>query len=145
MICEHLQPILESDRDTGLSCHVATLVARGCVPPMALPDLRMGCLTALKKPQGGASQQTERSHKRGCQGPFALFVMGRPFAASPVYRYLTRVSSAFDLMRRKFSNSQSCMCVSSLSLLSIICTAYMTISTRVPPKKTRWGEIDCGQ
>ena len=32
MTCEHLQPILESDRDTGLLCHVAMLVARGCVP-----------------------------------------------------------------------------------------------------------------
>ena len=27
-------------------------------------------------------QQTERSHKRGCQGPFAFFVIRRPFAAS---------------------------------------------------------------
>ena len=53
MTCEHLQPILESDRDTGLLSHVATLVARGCVPPMALQVLRMGRLTALKKPQGG--------------------------------------------------------------------------------------------
>ena len=34
MTCEHLQPILESDRDTGLLCHVAMLVARGCVPPI---------------------------------------------------------------------------------------------------------------
>ena len=44
---------LESDRDTGLLCHVAMLVARGCVPPMTLQILRMGHLTALKKPQGG--------------------------------------------------------------------------------------------
>ena len=27
-------------------------------------------------------QQTERSHERGCQGPFAFFVIRRPFAAS---------------------------------------------------------------
>ena len=53
MTCEHLQPILESDRDTGLLCHVALLVARGCVPQVALQVLRMGRLTALKKPQGG--------------------------------------------------------------------------------------------
>ena len=37
MTCEHLQPFLESDRDTGLLCHQV---------------LRMGRLTALKKPQG---------------------------------------------------------------------------------------------
>ena len=48
MICEHFQPILESDRG-----HVAMLVARGCVPPMAFQVMRMGRLTALKKPQGG--------------------------------------------------------------------------------------------
>ena len=29
------------------------LVATGCVPPMALQVVRMGRLTALKKPQGG--------------------------------------------------------------------------------------------
>ena len=41
MICEHLQPILESEMDTGLLCHVATLQV-----------LRMGRLAALKKSQG---------------------------------------------------------------------------------------------
>ena len=41
------------ERDTGLLCHVATLVARGCVPQVTLQVLRMGRLTALKKPQGG--------------------------------------------------------------------------------------------
>ena len=82
-------------------------------------------------------QQTRGSHKRGCKQPFAFFVIGRPFAASRVYRHPQREQrvvshalillrstrpSAFDLMRRKFYNL-TVVCVSSLS-------ACTTISTR---------------
>ena len=35
MTCEHLQPLLESDRDSGLLRQVANLLARGHVPPTA--------------------------------------------------------------------------------------------------------------
>ena len=47
MPCHRLSRRIERFWDTGLLCHVATLVARGCVV------LRMGRLTALKKPQDG--------------------------------------------------------------------------------------------
>ena len=53
MTCEHLQPLLESERDTGLLCQVAHLLARGHLPPAALQVLRLGRVTALKKPDGG--------------------------------------------------------------------------------------------
>ena len=58
MTCEHLQPILESDRDTGLLCHVAMLVARGCVPPMALQ------VNANGTPH--SSEETTRWGQRDC-------------------------------------------------------------------------------
>ena len=51
--CEHLQPILESERDSGLLCQIANLLARGHDPPTALQVLRLGRVTALKKPDGG--------------------------------------------------------------------------------------------
>ena len=53
MTCEHLQPILESERDSGLLRQIANLLARGHVPPTALQVLRLGRVTALKKPDGG--------------------------------------------------------------------------------------------
>ena len=42
----------ESERDCGLLCQVANLLARGHVPPTALRVLRLGRVTALKKPDG---------------------------------------------------------------------------------------------
>ena len=53
MTCEHMQPLLESDRDSGLLCQVANLLARGHVPPKAKQVLRLGRVTALKKADGG--------------------------------------------------------------------------------------------
>ena len=51
--CEHLQPLLQSDRDSGLLCQVANLFARGHVPPTALQIHRLGRVTALTKTDGG--------------------------------------------------------------------------------------------
>ena len=53
MTCEHLQPLLESDRDSALLCQVSNLLARGHVPPTVLQVLRLGRVTALKKADGG--------------------------------------------------------------------------------------------
>ena len=53
MTCEHLQPLLESDRDSGLLCQVSNLLARGHVPPTGLQVFRLGRVTALKKADGG--------------------------------------------------------------------------------------------
>ena len=53
MSCEHLQPLLESERDMASLCQVATLLARGDVVPSALRILRMRRVTALRKPDGG--------------------------------------------------------------------------------------------
>ena len=38
MTCEHLQPVSESDRDSGLLCQVANLLARGHVPHWKFSD-----------------------------------------------------------------------------------------------------------
>ena len=53
MTCEHLQLLLESERESNLLHQVADLIATGQVPPMALQTMRLGRLTALKKPDGG--------------------------------------------------------------------------------------------
>ena len=53
MICEHLQPLLESERESSLLHQVADFLASGQVPPVALQTLRLGRMTALRKPDGG--------------------------------------------------------------------------------------------
>ena len=53
MSCEHLQPLLESEGDMASMCQVATLLARDDVVPSPLRILRMGRVTALRKPDGG--------------------------------------------------------------------------------------------
>ena len=53
MTCEYFQPLLESERESNLLHQVADLTATGQVPPMALHTMRLGRLTALKKPDDG--------------------------------------------------------------------------------------------
>ena len=53
MTCEHQKPLLESERDSGLLCQVANLLARGEIPPTALQALGLGRFTALKKEDDG--------------------------------------------------------------------------------------------
>ena len=57
MTWEHLRPLLESPRDTNLLYRVASLLARGQVPPLIIDVVRVGRLTALRKSNGacGAS------------------------------------------------------------------------------------------
>ena len=53
MNSEHLFPILESDRTLASVCQVAGFLARAEVPLSILSALRLGRVTALRKPSGG--------------------------------------------------------------------------------------------
>ena len=53
MTAEHLFPLLDNERDSAVFGRVATLMVRGEVPTSALEGIRLGRLTALKKPDGG--------------------------------------------------------------------------------------------
>ena len=53
MTAEHLRPLLDSVRDSGLLWKLGQSFARGQVPAEILPVLRLGRITALQKPSGG--------------------------------------------------------------------------------------------
>ena len=53
MTSEHLIPLLDNERDSAAFARVAPLMARREVPTSALEGIRLGRLTALKKPDGG--------------------------------------------------------------------------------------------
>ena len=53
MTADHLQPVLDTARDTSLFFQFATALARGQAPAAAVEGVRMGRITALKKPNGG--------------------------------------------------------------------------------------------
>ena len=50
---EHLFPLLESDRILAFVCPIAGFLARAEDPLSILSALRLGCMTALRKPSGG--------------------------------------------------------------------------------------------
>ena len=53
MTADRLQPVLDTARDTSLFFQFATVLARGQAPAAAVEGVRMGRITALKKPNGG--------------------------------------------------------------------------------------------
>ena len=53
MTADHLQPVLDTARDTSLFLQFATVLARGQAPVAAVEGVSMGRITALKKPDGG--------------------------------------------------------------------------------------------
>ena len=53
MIVEHLHPLLDYSRDSQLFFQAAELLARAQVPPAIKEAIRLGRLTALRKPDGG--------------------------------------------------------------------------------------------
>ena len=61
MTADHLRPILESKADTAALGRMATDLARADIPLPILTALRMGRLTALQKPTGGASSRVKSS------------------------------------------------------------------------------------
>ena len=54
MTFDHLRPILDSSRDTHALFLVAEILARAEVPDEIAAAVRLGRMTALKKPNGGA-------------------------------------------------------------------------------------------
>ena len=53
MTADHLQPVLDTGRDTTLLFRFASVLARGQAPVAAVEGVRMGRITALQKPNGG--------------------------------------------------------------------------------------------
>ena len=53
MTADHLFPHLENERDSGLFVQVATSLARGNIPEVIIETIRLGQVTALRKPDGG--------------------------------------------------------------------------------------------
>ena len=53
MTADYLQPVLDTARDASLFLQFATVLARGQAPAAAVEGVRMGRITALKKPNGG--------------------------------------------------------------------------------------------
>ena len=53
MTSDHLFPLLESDHDSDLFCRAGSLVATGNIPTEVFEGLRLGRLTALRKPDVG--------------------------------------------------------------------------------------------
>ena len=53
MTVEHFRPLLDLVRDQQLFCKVAERLARDDVPPLIVEAIRMGRVTALRKPSGG--------------------------------------------------------------------------------------------
>ena len=53
MTSEHLRPFLDSVRDSELLWDLGRSFARGQVPAEILPLIRLGRITALRKPSGG--------------------------------------------------------------------------------------------
>ena len=53
MTAEHLRPLLECDRDVAVFHQFAHVMARGEVPDRIEEAIRLGRITALRKPDGG--------------------------------------------------------------------------------------------
>ena len=59
MTADHLFPILQSETDSESLSRVASTLATGCVAGEVLQGLRLGQITVLKKPDGGAHKRRE--------------------------------------------------------------------------------------
>ena len=53
MTADHLQPMLDNEHDSELLSQAASILAQGTIPGEVLDGLRLGRLTALRKPDGG--------------------------------------------------------------------------------------------
>ena len=53
MTADHLFPILENELDSSLFVQAATSLAKGNIPEVIMEAIRLGQMTALRKPDGG--------------------------------------------------------------------------------------------
>ena len=72
---DHLFPVLESEADSQLFAQVGVLLATGNVPAPILEGIRLGRMTALKKPDGGVRVMAD----------FGQSDFGQPSLASPFW------------------------------------------------------------
>ena len=88
-------------------------------------------------------QQTERSHKRGCQGPFTFFVIRRPLAASLGSALRTTRATCCDLNKtisNRLDETQIFYCDSRVCFVFFIVIDHMLsmhdhLNTRATTKK----------
>ena len=53
MTADHLHPMLDNDHDSELLAGAASILAQGIIPGEVKDGMRLGRLTALRKPDGG--------------------------------------------------------------------------------------------
>ena len=99
MTSEHLFPLLESDRTLG-SCQVAGFFAKAQVPQTILSALRLGRMTALRKPSGGI------------RGIVVGDVFRRLVARTLAQQFAKKVESATAPFQCALSTRAGCECVS---------------------------------
>ena len=55
MTADNLHPMLDNEHDSELLSQATSILAQGLIPREVLDGMRLGRLTALKKPDGGVS------------------------------------------------------------------------------------------
>ena len=68
MTSDHLFPILENERDSEMFGQVGALLATSTIPSEVLEGLRLGRMTALRKPDGGVRGITVGAHPPDVDG-----------------------------------------------------------------------------
>ena len=100
MTSEHLFPILESDRTLASVCQVAGFLARAEVPLSILSALRLGRMTALRKPSGGV------------RGIVVSDVFRRLVARTLAQQFAKKAETATAPFQYALSTRAGCECVS---------------------------------
>ena len=100
MTSEHLFPTLESDRTLASVCQVAGFLARAEVPLSILSALRLGRMTALRKPSGGV------------RGIVVSDVFRRLVARTLAQQFAKKAETATAPFQHALSIRAGCECVS---------------------------------
>ena len=99
MNSDHLFPLLDSERDSMKFYEFASLLARGEVPGEVMEILRMGCITALSKPDGGVLGITVGD------------ILRRLVSRTVAQQYSKRVEIATALFQYALSTRVGCECI----------------------------------
>ena len=100
MICEHLRPLLENPRDSHRFFLMAEQLAQGVAPEAAIHAVRVGRLTALRKPDGGV------------RGIVAGDVVRRLIARTMAQQMTDAVKLATSPYQYALSTRAGCECIS---------------------------------
>ena len=67
MTVEHLRILLDNTRDSRMFFRVCAKLAQGKVPDPIIPAIRVGRMTALRKPDGGVRHRCRRCDSPSCR------------------------------------------------------------------------------